>query len=759
MAIVDADTNSPSDAARLPRGVPFFAVIAVAVLVLLIGGAGGAYQGKLSEVQKNDNSSYLPASAESTRAANEAAQFNPAQLIPGFVVFHRDSGLTAQDKEAVAAVFSRLPGVTGVDAQAVTDPTFSADGTAAAIYVPLIANQDGVAVSGNELADHENAVIAAAQEGVPSGLAVYPAGAGGLLVAFIGAFAGLDGTLLLTAGAIVIIILLLVYRSPVLWFFPLFSAALALGLSSMVIYFLASNGVLTLTGQSQGILSVLVLGAGTDYALLLISRYREELHVYQRRSDAMIKAWKESASAIFASGATVIIGVLCLGFSELNSNKSLGPVAAIGIACTLLVMMSFLPVALAVAGRWVFWPRRPTTATPAAEPGTAGMWGRIARFIGTHHRGAWIAASALLLFFLLGLPSLKTDGLSIAQGFTNTPDAVVGQELYDAKFPQGVGAPAVITTNASTVDEVIAAASTVPGVATAPGSVCVQVDYAKIAALAPAAAGSGRPVGSAVGCQPAAVQVAPIDGRILVDATLADSYDSPAAFDTITRLRDAVHAVPGAAALVGGQSAATLDVHDASVRDRNLIIPIVLIVIFLVLTLLLRALLAPLLLIVTVVFSFAATLGVCGWVFTHVFGFAGADQSFPLFAFVFLVALGIDYNIFLMTRVREESVQFGTRPGILRGLAVTGGVITSAGVVLAATFTVLGVLPLVFLAELGFAVAFGVLLDTFVVRTVLVPALAYDIGPTIWWPSRLSMTDQPLPKPGRHRAPDLQPTP
>jgi len=749
---------APTPEPRLPRGVPFFAVIAVAVLVLLVGGAGGAYQGKLSEVQKNDNSSFLPASAESTRASAEAAAFNPAQLIPGFVVFHRDSGLTEQDKQAVADLLSQVSNLPGVDAQALTAPTFSSDDTAAAIYVPLIAKQNGIAVAGTDLADHENAVIAAAQAGAPPGLQVYPAGAGGLLVAFIGAFAGLDSTLLLTAGGIVIIILLLVYRSPVLWFFPLFSAVLALGLSSMVIYFLAKNDVLTLNGQSQGILSVLVLGAGTDYALLLIARYREELHVYQRRSDAMIKAWKESASAIFASGTTVIIGVLCLGFSELNSNKSLGPVAAIGIACTLLVMMSFLPVALALSGRWVFWPRRPTTAVPAAEPGTAGLWGRIARFIGAHHRGAWITASALLLLCLLGLPSLKTDGLSTTQGFTNTPDAVLGQELYDAKFPQGVGAPAVITTNDAVVDQVIAAASAVPGVATAPGSVCVQVDYAKIAALAAAAGGSGRQAPPAAGCPPAAVQVAPINGRIVVTATLADSYDSPAAFDTIARLRTAVHAVPGADALVGGQSAATVDVHDASVHDRNLIIPIVLIVIFLVLTVLLRALLAPLLLIVTVVFSFAATLGVCGFAFTHVFGFAGADQSFPLFAFVFLVALGIDYNIFLMTRVREESLGFGTRPGILRGLAVTGGVITSAGIVLAATFIVLGVLPLVFLAELGFAVAFGVLLDTFVVRTVLVPALAYDIGPSIWWPSRLSRTDQPLPKPGRHRAPDLQPT-
>ena len=345
----------------------------------------------------------------------------------------------------------------------------------------------------------------------------------------------------------------------------------------------------------------------------------------------------------------------------------------------------------------------------------------------------------LLLLCLLGLPGLKTSGLTTAQGFTNTPDAVVGQNLYDAKFPQGVGAPAVIAVNASAVDQVIKVAAAVPGVAQTPGSVCVQIDYAKVAKLRTAGAAPPTTIkAGTAACPPAALQVTPIDGRTIVNATLTDSYDSQAAFDTIARLRTAVHAVPGADALVGGQSAATVDVHDASVHDRNLIIPIVLVVIFIVLALLLRSLLAPFLLIGTVVLSFAATLGVCGWAFTHLFHFAGADQSFPLFAFVFLVALGIDYNIFLMTRVREEVLEFGARQGVLRGLAVTGGVITSAGVVLAATFTVLGVLPLVFLAELGFAVAFGVLLDTLLVRTILVPALAHDIGRKIWWPSKLA---------------------
>lgn len=723
---------------KLPRGIPFFAIIAVAIVAFLAGGAGGAYQGKLSEVQKNDNSSYLPGSAESTRAGNEAARFSTAQSLPGFLVFQRTSGLTPGDKTAIAGVLARISTLPGVDAQAVTPVTFSGDGTAAAIYAPLVAKQNGVAVNGNTLSSNETALVDAAKVGLPEGLVVHPAGAGGLLVAFISAFGGLDGTLLIAAGGIVILILLLVYRSPVLWFFPLFSAVLALGLSSMVIYFLAKNDVLTLTGQSQGILSVLVLGAGTDYALLLISRYREELHNYERRSDAMIKAWRESAPAIFASGATVIIGLLCLSFSELNSNKSLGPVAAIGIACTLLIMMSFLPVSLALAGRWVFWPRRPTTQTPAPEPGTAGIWGRVARFIGAHHRRAWIGAGVLLLLCLIGIGGLKTSGLTIAQGFTNTPDAVLGQNIYDAKFDKGVGAPAVIAVNASQVSQAIAVVQHVPGVQSTAGSVCVQVDYAKLAALRASVGSGGAPAGATAGCAPAALQVQPIDGRTIINAVLADSYDSKAAYDTIARLRTAVHAVPGADALVGGQSAATLDVQMASVHDRNLIIPIVLVVIFVVLALLLRALLAPLLLIVTVVLSFGATLGVCGFVFDHLFKFAGADQSFPLFAFVFLVALGIDYNIFLMTRVREETLRFGTRAGVLRGLSVTGGVITSAGVVLASTFAVLGVLPLVFLAELGFAVAFGVLLDTLIVRTILVPALAHDIGRKIWWPSKLA---------------------
>jgi len=721
---------------RVRRGFPVFAIIALGIVALLVGGAGGGYQSKLSGVQKNENSDYLPGSAESTKVADESAAFLKIQSIPGFIVYSRQSGLTDADRAVVTRAFTAIKALPGVDQAAMVAPEFSADRTAASIYTPLIAKQNGKSLDGPTLADNEKRIIATAKAQVSSGLTVLPAGSGGLIAALIDAFSGLDGALLGVALLVVIVILLVVYRSPILWIFPLISALLALGMSSLVIYELAKHDVLTLTGQSQGILSVLILGAGTDYALLLISRYREELHEYRNRFDAMIKAWQRSAPAILASGVTVIIGLLCLGFSELNSNKSLGPVAAIGIACTLFVMMTFLPVALSViGGRWVFWPRRPRV-DHAADLATHGLWGRVAATVGRRHRYAWIGALLVLLVCLIGLGSLKTNGLTTSQGFTTTPDAVKGQRIYDAKFDRGAGAPAVITTNADKVDEVIAAASKVPGVATRPGSVCVQIDYTKITGLGSGGTGSGAQASTA--CPPASLQVAPINGRTVVNATLADSFDSPAAYDTIKRLRTALHAVPGANARVGGDSAATLDVQTASVHDRNLIIPIVLVVILIVLGLLLRALVAPLLLVLTVVLSFAAALGVCGFAFTHLFHFAGADQSFPLFAFVFLVALGIDYNIFLMTRVREETMQFGTRTGVLRGLAVTGGVITSAGVVLAATFAVLGILPLVFLAEIGFAVAFGVLLDTVLVRSILVPALATEIGRRIWWPSKLA---------------------
>ncbi|EIV91291.1 MMPL family transporter [Frankia sp. QA3] len=725
--------GGPGSARRRPRVVYVFAVLAVGWL--LLGAVGGSYQGRLGEVQKNDNAAYLPGSAESTKVDNAAQEFRALQTIPGFVVYQRGGGLTAADKAKITADVRAFAAIPGVDAGQLGPPQFARGGEVANVAVPIIGKDGDREVQGDELVDVEKAVLAAARAGAPAGLVVHSAGPGGLLVAFIEAFSGLDGLLLLAAGLVVVGILLLVYRSPVLWFFPLFSSVLALGVSALIIYPLAKHDVLTLNGQSQGILSVLVIGAGTDYALLLVSRYREELHTHASRVEAMIRAWRGAAPAIIASAVTVILGLLCLSLGELNSTRSLGPVAAIGIACTVLVMLIFLPVLLVLGGRWIFWPRIPRLDHQADLVGH-GLWARFAAGLVRRARLAWIVTAVVLLACAGLITTLKVDGLSSTDSITGHPDAIVGQKIFDANFSQGEGAPAVIITNTEAVPAVIAAVSKVDGVSRDPGAVCVEVDYAKLAGIL---SGGGRlPAPAADGCPAAAVRIAPVDGRIAVDAAIVHRYDTPAAYDTITAIRAAVHPIPGADAIVGGQSAINLDTQAASRHDRNLIIPIVLAVILVVLGVLLRALLAPILLIATVVLSFAATLGVSAVVFNHIFGFANADPGFPLFAFIFLVALGIDYNIFLMTRVREETLIHGTRPGIVRGLAVTGGVITSAGVVLAGTFAVLGVLPLVFLAQVGFSVAFGVLLDTILVRSVLVPALSHDIGATIWWPSKLS---------------------
>lgn len=734
----EATSDAPAPTTRTRRRLPRQAVVIgiLGVLMFLVGGFGGSYQGRLGEVQKNDNAAYLPATAESTRVSIEQEKFSPVQTIPGFLVYQRAGGLTSEDKAKIAADLAAVRSTAGVAHEQVADASFSKDGTTASVSVPLIGKDGAKAVDGNTLVTIEKGIVEAAQKDAPAGLVIHSAGPGGLLVAFIDSFSGIDGTLLLAAGVVVIVILLIVYRSPVLWFFPLFSAVLALGAAALVVYQLAKHGALTLTGQSQGILSVLVLGAGTDYALLLISRYREELHNYESRVDAMMRAWRGAAPAIAASAATVIIGLMCLTFGELNSDRSLGPVCAIGIACTLVVMLTFLPAFLVLFGRWVFWPRVPHVDR-ASDLATHGVWGRFATWLGGRARVAWIVSTVVLLACTAALPTLKLAGLTITDSFTNSPDAVVGQKIFDTHFAQGSGAPAVVATDAGAADAVIKAASAVPGVARTSGAVCVAPDFAKLATLA-ASGGGGRPAGAAAGCLPPALQVQPLGGRTLVNVNLADRYDTSAAEATLQKLRTAVHAVPGANALVGGSTAVNFDTREASRHDRNLIIPIVLAVILVVLALLLRAIVAPVLLIVTVVLSFAATLGVSALVFDHLFHFPGADPGFPLFAFVFLVALGIDYNIFLMTRVREETLEYGTRDGVRRGLAVTGGVITSAGIVLAATFAVLGVLPLVFLAELGFTVAFGVLLDTFLVRSVLVPALSTDIGRRIWWPSKLA---------------------
>jgi len=666
---------------------------ALLVIVWLgLGAFGGPYAGKLAEVAENDSAAFLPDSAEATEVAHLQRQFTESdrETIPAVVVAARDGGVTSADADYLAGRATALARVDGVAAplpQAVP----SEDREALQLVVPI----HGSGADPGKVVEEVRDVLA---DGEPDGLTVLVTGPAGQIADLIQAFGGIDGLLLLVAGLVVIVILVVVYRSPVLPLLVLLSAVLALGVASFVVYQLADSGTLTLNGQSQGILFILVFGAATDYALLLVSRFREILRDTEDRFTAIKAAWRATLAPITASAGTVILGLLCLLFSELNSNQGLGPVGAIGIGGALLASLTFLPAALALLGRAAFWPFRPKYGSSAPEH--TGLWGRVARLVGARPRVVWIVTTLVLLVGVAFLPQLKAGGTAQSDLFLTEVDSKVGQQVLNEHFPGGSGSPAVVIADESAAQDVLAA-TRVPGV------------------YAADVAGSRN-------------------GKVLIQAVLDDPADSAAALSTVERMRTAVHAVPSADAKVGGQSAIQLDVRQASEHDRSLIIPIVLGVIFLVLALLLRALVAPLLLIATVVLSFAATMGVSALVFNNLFGFPGSDPAIPLFGFIFLVALGIDYNIFLMTRVREESVATDTRTGTLHGLAVTGGVITSAGVVLAATFAALAVIPVLFLAQIAFIVSFGVLLDTIVVRSLLVPALTIDIGPKIWWPARLS---------------------
>jgi putative drug exporter of the RND superfamily len=662
------------------------------VLWLGLGALGGPYAGKLADVAENNNAAFLPDSAEATEAQRLQESFTDEQVLPATVVAERRGGLTPEDTRYLTGRTSALAEVDGVVGP--PQPRPAEDGEALQLVLQIR--------GGGEPAEVVDEIRTQLEQGRPDGLAVAVTGPAAQIADLVEAFGGIDGLLLLVAGAVVALILIVVYRSPVLPLIVLFSAVLALGAASFVVYQLADAGTLTLNGQSQGILFILVFGAATDYALLLVSRFREQLRETEDRFVAVRAAWRGTIEPIAASAGTVVLGLLCLLFSDLNSNQGLGPVAAIGIAGALLASVTFLPAALALLGRAAFWPFRPTFGS--AKPEHGGLWGRVSSTVGRRPRLIWIVTTLVLLVGVAFLPQLRASGTAQSDLFLSEVDSAKGQDIVSRHFPGGSGAPTIVLARDAQAQDVLAATD-VPGVD----------------------------------------QAAVVDSRggwTLIQAVLDDPADSEAAIATVQRVRDAVHAVRGAEAKVGGQTAIQLDVQTASSHDRTLIIPIVLVVIFLVLALLLRALVAPLMLIATVVLSFAATMGVSALVFNHLLDFPGADPAIPLFGFIFLVALGIDYNIFLMTRVREESLNTDTRTGTLHGLAVTGGVITSAGVVLAATFAVLAVIPVLFLAQIAFIVAFGVLLDTIVVRSLLVPALTIDIGPKVWWPARMSQASR-----------------
>jgi RND superfamily putative drug exporter len=660
--------------------------VAVLALWLVAGFLLLPLAGKLDDVTSTDPALVLPKNAEVTRELLREREAFPGTDAPeAVVVYVRDGGITDADRSAVQAdrvAFEAAGHVVG-------PVTASRDGQALLLSFP---------VPGKEAVKQVKAVLADA----PAGLRTAVTGEAGALADMDEIGEGVDTTLFLAAAGIVAVLLLLTYRSPVLWIIPLLSAVAASQFTTAIVYLMGRHLDVTVTPDITTMMTVLVFGAGTDYALLLIARYREELHRHEDRTAAMAVAVRRSFPAILASAATVTIGVLCLLAAQMNDMRGFGPIAASGIIVSLAVMTTLLPAMLVLLGRWVFWPFVPRFG--AAVVARRNGWHRVADLVGRRPRMLWTATAVVLVLLGLGVSGLRL-GQNTAQMYTSEVGSVLGQQLIERHYSGGASSPAVIVAAAAGTDGVVAAAKGVDGVADA--------------------SATGRSA----------------DGRwVRVAATLTDPPDSDAAEATIDRLRAAVHAVPGADALVGGQTATLVDVGRASERDNAVVMPLILLVVFVVLVLLLRALVAPLLLAASVAVSYVAAMGLSGLIFTAI-GHPHIVQGMPLYAWLFLVTLGVDYTIFLMTRAREEVATRGNRDGMLAALTTTGGVITSAGLVLAGTFGVLVVLPFVAAIQMGVIVAVGVLLDTFVVRTLLVPALAIDVGPRLWWPGK------PIPQP------------
>src|SRR5215831_16119578 len=610
--------------------------------------------GKLTHAYKNNASSWLPASAESVKVYNVQSRFQSPNTYSGVVVYYRASGITAADRAKAAADARRFTGIRGVVPGTVAGPIPSADGKAMQTLVSVNVGSKGWNGTVTPVASMRAIAVAGA-----NGLASHVTGPLGNAADNAKVFKGISSTLLYAALAVVIVILLFTYRSPVLWLLPVISSVAALITAEAVVYLLAAHAGLTVNEESQAILDVLVFGASTDYALLIVARYREELRRHDRRHTAMATALRRAGPAIIASASTVIIALLMLSFAQLGSTKGMGPVLAIGIGVGVLAM---LPALLVIFPRGVFWPYRPTYGS--AEPTTRGLWARVGWAIAPRARLVWVTTAVILGILALGLTGLKASGLTNAQFFRGHPDSVAGEAVLAAHFPAGAGEPVVVIGNPRAAVPLRAAFAATAG----------------IAHVTP-------PVTRA--------------GYAYLQGTLTSPPDSQAAYNTIDRVRSRVHAVPGAHALVGGNTAVNLDVNRASAHDNKLLLPLILAVVLVILAILLRALVAPLILTATVVLSFAAALGV----------------------------------------------------GAFVGLAATGGVITSAGFVLAGTFAVLATIPSTFTTELGFAVAFGILLDTIVVRSVLVTALNLDVGRWMWWPSKLAHTPDPAPQElGQERA-------
>jgi RND superfamily putative drug exporter len=789
-------------------------VFALWFVAIFIASGPANLPGKFEDAESNEATSYLPGSAESTKALSATEELQNGEIAPAVIIFSRASGLTAADKKAIEKDVAKMaskqfPGVVADGSKAAGGgeggpaaeagfppgcggPTTTVPGQPGdyAPFVGPVCSEDGKAaivtayISGEGEGDRIVDPVKFWREQLedqPGGLQVKITGGAGFSADAIEVFEGINGTLLLAALALVIFLLICIYRSPIFLFIPLIAVIFAETLSRSIGYGVSELGV-TINGQSSSIMSVLVLGAGTDYALLLVARYREELHKTADKYQAMRTALESAGPAIFASAATVIAALLCLMLAKVNGTAGLGPIAAIGIACAALSMLTLLPALLTIFGRRAFWPFVPHTpdTAPRAEAvpegarrrivegsgflallqvivacivlilppvllfvlvnwllrvisgkripslfaltldrwvftpyemrrhrlehtsdATHGFWARVGKRVSISPRRVMLGSIGVLLIFCCGFATFSTE-LTSEDTYREEVESVEGQDLLNLSFPSGTTAPTdIVVAEPEQVAAVTSAVEDVKGVETV-----------------------GPPVASG-------------PPGTLVQATLEPNPYSTDAFDLIDPIRDAAHDV-APDTLVGGPTAVEFDVRDAAGWDSIVIPPLILLVVFLILMGLLRAVIAPLVLIGTVILSYLAALGVGYFFFDVVFGFPGSDPSLPLFAFVFLVALGVDYNIFLIARAREETEKHGSEQGILRALAVTGGVITSAGIVLAGTFSVLAVLPLTFLTELGFVVAFGVLLDTFLVRSVLVPAIALSLGDKFWWPSALS---------------------
>lgn len=662
------------------------------LLALIVAVIGGGLMGAIGQSSSAEQSPVsLPPSAESAKVAALLKEFPGGESAPVILVVTRTDGaaLTPADLTAADGARGRMVAETGTGDPPIPVAT-SDDGKAALAPVPVATNLSGFALS-----DEVKALRQAAKAGLPADLAVNVTGGPAFGADIANAFAGANITLLAVTGAVVALLLIVTYRSPVLWLVPLLVIAFADRVAAVLGSAIAEASGLAADGSTSGITSVLVFGAGTNYALLLISRYREELRHTPQHRQALRTAVRHAGPAIVASNATVVLALLTLLFASSPSTRSLGVQAASGLLVAAVFVLLMLPPLLALFGPKLFWPFIPRAGTE--EVTDTGAWHRVADWVSRHAGRVTVAATAVLAVLATGLLATPV-GLNQIDQFRVSADSVAGYRTLSAHFPSGLTDPTRViasTDKSSAVNQAILAT---PGVV------------------------SANPAGQS--------ENGLTQWQVVVDAEPA----SAAAFDTIAALRDSVHqADPGG--LVGGSDAQALDAKNAAVRDRWVVIPAILIVVLAVLYILLRAALAPLVLVAATVLSTMAALGLGGWVGVHLLGFPALDNTTPLFAFLFLVALGVDYTIFLVTRAREETPQFGTRGGIVRAVSATGAVITSAGIVLAAVFAVLGVLPLIVMTQLGIIVGLGILLDTFVVRTVVIPALFTLIGPAIWWPA------------------------